>query len=333
MTSAKQAAASGWTIALSVSESPDLEVLGLFNDEDKKVLSAILTPLIYGGARIAYGGRIEPHAFTNFTQEISAQLAAAYRESGGPPEKRPYIHYLRDNDARRGQGGAARLLAHALKLGSYSEIRLLRGLAANAILLPSGPAVDVYVDRRLVGAVEEAAELMAVPRVAEIFSDATGRDELADMRAVMARDTQARIIMGGRVAGGAGGTSGVVAEALATLKVDKPLLVVGGIGGASRDVASTLGLIDDEEELVQREDSLYRDRDKKLSKDRYWAHVKELDRYSDRYRLMLESKGVLAEARRLALSESYAEIGSLIVMMLSKLLQPGLLQEHSAPLS
>jgi hypothetical protein len=44
------------------------------------------------------------------------------------------------------------------------------------------------------------------------------------------------------------------AEALATLAVAKPLLVIGGLGGASRDVASVLGLIDDAELLRQETD-------------------------------------------------------------------------------
>ena len=100
MTSTTQTSATDWTIAVSISESPDLEALGMFEGDDKRMLSTILTPLVYRGARIAYGGRIEPAAATNFTREISAQLAEAYRLSSKQPGSRPSIHYLRDNDAR-----------------------------------------------------------------------------------------------------------------------------------------------------------------------------------------------------------------------------------------
>jgi len=318
---ATQTSAAGWTLALSVSESSDLDVLGLFEDEGKRVLSAILTPLIYRGARIAYGGRIEPHSATNFTQEISTVLAEAYRQSGSKPGTRPYIHYLRDNDARR--EGAAKLLAHALRLGSYSEIKLLRGEKVMATLLPSGRIVDIYVNDALVRAVRKEDELMAVRPIGEIFGAPTGGDELADMRAAMAKNTDARIIVGGRVTGVAGGTSGIAAEALATLSLckPKPLLVVGGIGGASRDVAWALRLIDDAER-VDRDDSVYRDSNDKASKDRYWAHMEKLRAFGTQYQTMLEEKKLLGDAKRLAVSESYAEIGSLVVTMLKELLRP-----------
>ena len=166
----------------------------------------------------------------------------------------PFIHYLRDNDAR--SQGAANLLAHALRLGSYSEIRLLRGEATAATLLPSGRFVDVYAGRESI-AMRKPEELMEVPQIAEMFAGPTGRDELADMRAAMARETDARIIYGGRVTKVSKGISGIAAEALATLAVAKPLLVIGGLGGASRDVASMLGLVDDVERVV-RDDSATR---------------------------------------------------------------------------
>ena len=87
-----QSAAAGWKLALSVSESPDLDILGLFEDDDKRMLGAILTPLVCRGAAIAYGGGIEPASSTNFTQEISTQLAEAYRRTNSGPGGRPFIH-------------------------------------------------------------------------------------------------------------------------------------------------------------------------------------------------------------------------------------------------
>ncbi len=314
-----QTMAAGWKLALSVSETPDLEVLGLFEDDDKRFLSAILTPLVYRGAHIAYGGRIESASATNFTQEISTQLAEAYWQISSEPESRPYIHYLRDNDAR--DEGIEKLLAHALRLGSYSEIKLLRGETTAATLLPSGSIVDVYVGGVSAGAMSKPEELMEIPQIAEIFSKPTGNDELADMRAAMAKETHARIILGGRVTKVSKGISGIAAEALATLANAKPLLVVGGIGGASRDVAGALGLVD-EAELVERDDSVYRDNHDQPSKDLYWAHMGKLRGFAADYRSMLEKKALLDDAKQLAISESHAEIGTLVVTMLSKLLGP-----------
>ena len=42
---------------MSVSETPDLAVLGMLEGEDKLFLGAVLTPLVHSEARIAYGGR------------------------------------------------------------------------------------------------------------------------------------------------------------------------------------------------------------------------------------------------------------------------------------
>jgi hypothetical protein len=135
----------------------------------------------------------------------------------------------------------------------------------------------------------------------------------------MARETDARIIMGGRVSGMTDGISGIAAEAFATFKANKPLLVIGGIGGASRDVAWVLGLLDDKER-VQREDAVYRDSNNKPSKDRYWSHMEELRGLGVCYRSMLEQRGLLRLAKRLAVSDSYSEIGSLAVTMIKTLL-------------
>jgi len=160
-----------------------------------------------------------------------------------------------------------------------------------------------------------------LPQIAEIFSKPTGNDELADMRAAMAKETHARIILGGRVTKVSKGISGIAAEALATLANAKPLLVVGGIGGASRDVAGALGLVD-EAELVERDDSVYRDNHDQPSKDLYWAHMGKLRGFAADYQSMLEKKALLDDAKQLAISESHAEIGTLVVTMLSKLLGP-----------
>jgi SLOG-like protein len=312
-----QTMAAGWKLALSISETPDLEVLGLFEDDDKRFLSAILTPLVYRGARIAYGGRIEPASNTNFTQEISTLLAEAYRKSESKPGSRPLIHYLRDKDARR--EGIAKLFAHALKLGSYSEIKLLHGETTTATLLPSGRDLAVYVNNAEARIAKTPEKLTEVPQIAAIFSGPAGRGEranrraLAGMHAAMARETDGRIILGGRVKKHAG----IIAEACATLDQAKPLLVVGGIGGASRDAAWVLGLID-EAERVER-DAFGESNDQ----GEYWAQMEKLRGFAADYRAMLEKQGLFEDARRLAISESHAEIGTLVITMLSKLLGAG----------
>jgi hypothetical protein len=307
-------------IAISVSDSPDLDVLGLMDGDNTRVLNAILTPLIYRGARIAYGGRIKPPSRTNYTTELCMQYSAAYRRGGEPVNLRPYVHYLRDNDARR--EGVEELFAHALRLGEFSELRVLRGPSTIATLLPTGSIVEVYADGRSLGAYRSADAFLGVDAIAKVFGKPTGRDELADMRKAMAEETNARIIVGGRVGGTVGGASGIAAEAIETLAAGKPLLPLGGLGGASRDIAATLGLIDEADRIERGEDA-YRDNRGQPSRIIYWKHMRSLEPYAGAYTDRLAALDLLQAARQLAVSDTSAEISALIVVLLEAHLNEG----------
>jgi hypothetical protein len=300
-------------IALSISDTPDLARLGMAEDEDTRILAALLTPLVFSGARIAYGGRIKPTARTNFTQEVSAQLAEAYRRPDIQAGRRPMIHYLRSRDAHR--EGADELFAHALRLGAASEIRLLSGETLLAVLAPKGRIVDTRAGGRALG-VSSGRELAAIPELAAIFANQPPND-LDGMRKVMAAETDSRVILGGRISNTLDGTSGVVDEALATLALSKPLLIVGAVGGASRDAGGALGLVD-EADLVPRDDAEYIDDQKRPSKGAYLGQLGKLATHRAAFRKRAERDGVWMLLRRLAVSESYAEIGTLIVDILSR---------------
>ncbi|MGJ4930091.1 hypothetical protein ACQR1I_29180 [Bradyrhizobium sp. HKCCYLS2038] len=291
-----------WTLALSVSETPDLAALGMFENDDKRVLSAVLTPLVYRGARIAYGGRIDPPTQTNFTLEISTQLAAAYRSTGRALKSRPFIHYLRANDLHRKllpddpyREREDKVWAHTLRLGAFSEIKLLSGETTVATLMSSGKIADVYIgDRRLPEVLKSAARLKTVPQIALLFDEEPPRDGLAALRRAMARETDARIILGCRVAGSrhcdgtwwGDGSSGIAAEAVATLEENKPLIVIGGIGGASRDIAAELDLIDAKDQVLHARSG---DPGENQQFDNYDASMKLVGGFADDYRARLEA--------------------------------------------
>ena len=306
------------TLALSVSETPDLAALGMLDGEDKLFLGAVLTPLVYSGARVAYGGRIEHPGTTNFTLEMSGQLAETYRRQDIALGQRPMIHYLRAADAH--DVGSDKLFSHALRLGSHSEIRLLVDDAVVAAMLPAGSIVDVYCGVKPPVAVASGAELAAIPELA-VFLAGSADNGLVGMRRAVTRDTDARIIMGGAIARTSDGFSGVISEAIGTLDADKLLLVVGGVGGSSRDIAAKLGLIT-EAELVARDDAAYVDKDGKPSKQRYDAQLAEIAARRARFEQALARAGIGDDVRRLAGSESHVEIGLLIVELLSTCLPP-----------
>lgn len=62
------------------------------------------------------------------------------------------------------------------------------------------------------------------------------------MRNVMTRESDARIILGGRVHDFKGRMPGVAEESLAALRAGQPLFLLGGFGGCARDIAEDLGL-------------------------------------------------------------------------------------------
>ena len=67
---------------------------------------------------------------------------------------------------------------------------------------------------------------------------------LTAMRTAMLKETDARIVLGGRVDGYKGAMPGIAEEALLSLQAGQPLFLIGGFGGCSRDLAETLGLIE-----------------------------------------------------------------------------------------
>ena len=71
-----------------------------------------------------------------------------------------------------------------------------------------------------------------------------------------------------------------------------------------------------------RDDSEYPVVNGQPSKKPYWDHMEQLRTYAGDYKSRLEEAGLLEDARRLAISESYAEIEALVVRMLKKLLPP-----------
>lgn len=57
----------------------------------------------------------------------------------------------------------------------------------------------------------------------------------------MMSDSDARVVIGGRVEGYKGAMPGIAEEVLLSLKAGKPIFLVGGFGGCTRDLAETLG--------------------------------------------------------------------------------------------
>jgi SLOG cluster2/TIR domain len=255
----------GRLIAISVSNTPveDLERLGLavsqrvvdadHQDITDAVLRAVLTPLVVAGSRIAYGGRIEaPH---NFTQVIYDQLGVAYRRTEGRRHNRPFINFQHAARVLRARDGT--LATHLRSLAPYGEVWVTNdGRIVGRLAADEGEAGSLLAFRTVsnAGSVDprpEVADDEAALRATGLWKEIASRQPrhdpaaLTDMRMQMAGLCHARVLVGGRVSGFNGTVPGLIEEAVLTIAAGRTLLVLGGFGGISRDIAAALGLVDD----------------------------------------------------------------------------------------
>lgn len=240
----------GRVIAVSVSEAEDLAVLGLPQDTMDQALQALLVPLVSEGARIAYGGRIE-HSH-NFTLVISEQLGEAYRQLEQRPGSRPFVHVVAQQ--RWLTTPAAVRTDHLQRLAPYGEVWVTGTEGVRATFAAASrerPDLAACVGCGLggPGPLEWASGVSGLVRTAAQVAVEVDPPESADqsftqMREHMAAFCDARLLVGGRKTGFAGRIAGVCEEALETVQAGRPLLVMGGFGGAARDVAEALGLVD-----------------------------------------------------------------------------------------
>ena len=294
----------GRLIAVSVSEAEDLSVLGMPADMMDQALQALLVPLVAEGARVAYGGRIE-HAH-NLTLVISDQLGEAYRRMDQKPGSRPFVHIVAQN--RWLTTTPAVRFEHLQRLAPYGEIWVTGGngvIATFAAAAQQRPDVAACVGCGLgasaaleTGQGAAALVRMAAQAAVESAPTVTAEASFTHMRTQMAALCDARLLVGGRKTGFVGMISGVCEEALRTIDAGKPVVVLGGFGGAARDVAEALGLVD-AGFCVPRKPG-------QDPEGRYEAGLQALREARGRFEALF-SPSQLALAREVAASESLAE--------------------------
>lgn len=202
----------GRTVAISVSESPDMSVLGLSDAHLRDAMDRLALHLLASGARLAYGGDLRKDGFT----DLLFELVSRYRR-----------------ETSEVQIGVTNYLAwpvHVSKEADELE-KISHSLAG------TGELVCLTQDgRRLDPSVWNKRELHQP-------TDEEWATGLTAMRRVMHEAVQARVVLGGRVTGYKGDMPGIAEEALLSLKEGQPLFLLGGFGGCTRDIAETLGLV------------------------------------------------------------------------------------------
>lgn len=191
----------GRSVAISVSESADLQRLGLSDLHLESTIAELSRSIVIAGGIVVYGGAIH-HDFTKIVLEETERYGNA---AGAFEHIVPYNeHATRSSEDLR---------SYAASLGVKSTVQLL-----------DADGVPRSVDDVRTGDDEPA-----------ILDRATA---LSAMRHYTTEIASARVVVGGKVAGFAGSMPGVAEEAAATLRGGKPLYVAGGFGGAAALVGS-----------------------------------------------------------------------------------------------
>lgn len=202
----------GTLIAVSISDAPDRARLGFPQSEIDRVLFSVCTSLVRNGARVLYGGNLDPDGYTF---KIFRHLAGAY---GTHRDEPPFIHLVPDV-----------VLKSTSPDDFQQRLRESAGIVESSMLNHNGELVPASLDIPL---------------------DTNPQRSLTRMRIVSAQLTQGRVVMGGKMGTSnppsdryMGTWPGIVEEAFATISAQKPIAVLGAFGGAARDLAIAMGLM------------------------------------------------------------------------------------------
>lgn len=193
----------GIRVALSVSESIDLDRLGLAKTHLDLVVAEVTRAVIFAGGIVVYGGSLRPPRFTQIIMDEIRRYSDGRKalEIYAPlPEHREISHEdLVKIDDRLGMSGVLKLVS------GTGEAKL----------------VHEYDN--------------------QVFDESVSDAEaLTSMRQLVSEMAEARIVLGGKLAGYAGAEPGVIEEARLTLENSRLLYVAGGYGGAASAIARVL---------------------------------------------------------------------------------------------
>ena len=207
-------------VAVSVSECPDIEAYGLSREHLIDLQGTMAMNLLGSGRSLAYSGDLRAHDF-DFT-DLLFQLLVRYQghpDHSGEIGVTDYLAWpmhirmtLEEIDEFCAEHGESVRLAFLAKDGA----RL--GREQRRVMLPHEP------------------------------DDGEWTDGLTAMRIAMRGGTVARVAAGGRIDGYRGRMPGIAEEVLLSLEARQPVFLIGGFGGCARDIAGTMGLLEQAEE-------------------------------------------------------------------------------------
>lgn len=228
----------GQIVGVSIGAAPDLLKLGYPLREVDRVLFTMCATLVRAGARVLYGGNLDPDGYTF---RIFRHLSTAYAARREIP---PFIHLLPEPVWR--SSSFEDLWRALTEAHGISETWSVQDGQIAGVLAPDGDSIALHSR-------DGGSKRFDKETFREWCGGPPGTPAapaFSAMRALAADLSAARIVMGGRMGildlpldRYEGDMPGVAEEAIRTLERNKPLVVLGAFGGAARDVAIHLGLL------------------------------------------------------------------------------------------
>ena len=213
-------------IGISISNSPDMRILGLGDGHLRDALNEVLTHVLASGYDLAYAGDLRVKGFTWTLFDLSSRYTR---------QPTLFIPHLRET--REQADGLRRLVNY---FAWPVHIRMTNDELDSLAEKVYDVANLVFLDMEGTSmAIERRKEFQTIEP-----DDATWAKGLTAMRKTVRDQIDARIILGGRIEGHRGPVPGVAEEALLSLQTGQPVFLLGGFGGCARDIAETLGLVD-----------------------------------------------------------------------------------------
>lgn len=211
-------------IGISISDSDDMEALGLAEEHLLDAMAEIARHLLAMGARLVYGGDLREYGFT----EILFELVARHRRDADVGDICPAV-------------------------ANYFAWPVHRSMNPEAIRAIS-QSLDGLADLHFL---DDQGRKISPDQLSANISPITGEDwstGLTAMRNALTDACDARIILGGRLTHFQGRMPGIAEEALCSLSASQPLYILGGFGGCAREIAEELGLSTPRQTQVSRID-------------------------------------------------------------------------------
>lgn len=196
----------GRQVALSVSDTPDLDRLGLLDEHFDLALAEIARTVITAGGKLAYGGHLRRRGRTDF---LVSELSRWQGTTGAITLYLPWSVHRAEP--------VSELRAFRKRLGRLGTIEYLDA---------AGERIEDFSAAR--------------PPEGEQVPDDEVRSGLTGMRRYVTAHTQARVLLGGKRAGFLGRYPGLVEEALMSIEKEHPVFLAGGFGGVTLDIVGVV---------------------------------------------------------------------------------------------